>query len=148
MPDLPCLDYGILHGLVGHLLRHAFNTGQTAFNEVFADDKITPLQFMLLELISRNPDISHTAICQAMRASPSVITTTLKPLLAADLVERMRKSTDSRQSTYRASALGAARFKDLRPKIWDAEKRILDRLPERDQEALIRALKAIAGLRA
>ena len=78
-PSVASLDYGLLNELVGHLLRHAFLRGHQVFGDVFAGEALTPLQFMVLELVDRNPGIPHRDVAAAMSSAPSVLTTALKP---------------------------------------------------------------------
>lgn len=114
------LDNGLLHDLLGHLLRHAFNRGQTVFTQVFAEEHITPLQFMMAELIARNPGVTHSQISDAMGTSASVVTTSLKPLIAAGNVARAA-GTDRRRMCYRLTPTGGQWFAALRPKIQQCE---------------------------
>lgn len=141
-----CLDPGLLHELLGHLLRHAFNRGQAVFADVFADDDITPLQFMILELVSHNPGINHSNICAAMGTSASVVTTTLKPLLAAGTLIGEPSAADRRVTCYRLSPAGERWFAGLRPKIAECEDRFAGSLTEKQHKDLIVSLKKLAGL--
>ncbi len=140
------VDSGILHDLLGHLLRHAFNRGQAVFSEVFEDDGVTPLQFMILELISKNPGIAHSRICTAMGTAASVVTTTMKPLLAAGTVVGRASETDRRVTRYRLSQRGEKWFADLRPKIADCEDRFARSLTDRQRAELIASLKRLSGI--
>ncbi|WP_299625748.1 MarR family winged helix-turn-helix transcriptional regulator [Pelagibius sp.] len=135
------LDYGLLNDLGGHLFRHAFLRGQQVFGEVFADAGITPLQFMTLELVSHNPGVTHKEICAAMASAPSVITTTLKPLIGKGALLRERKAGDGRQIGYRLSPQGETWFQDLRPKIHAAERKLFKGLPADQRIALLQALR-------
>lgn len=114
------LDYGLLHDLLGHLLRHAFNRGQAVFTEVFAEERITPLQFMMAELIAGNPGVTHSQISDAMGTSASVVTTALKPLITAGSVARAA-GMDRRRMCYRLTPAGGQWFATLRPKIQQCE---------------------------
>ncbi|MDA4844189.1 MarR family winged helix-turn-helix transcriptional regulator [Hoeflea poritis] len=141
-----CLDTGLLHELLGHLLRHAFNRGQAVFADVFADDDITPLQFMILELVARNPGVNHSAICAAMGTAASVVTTTLKPLLAAGTIIGEPSPEDRRVICYRLSPEGERWFAGLRPKITDCEDRFARSLTTEQRKDLIASLKQLAEL--
>ena len=135
------LDYGVLNELGGHLFRHAFLRGQQVFAEVFADQAITPLQFMTLELVSKNPDVTHKDICQAMASAPSVMTTTLKPMIRDGVLLRERKDGDGRRIGYRLSPKGEAWFQKIRPKIETAEDKLFAGLSALQREALLKALR-------
>jgi DNA-binding MarR family transcriptional regulator len=138
------LDYGCLNDLVGHLLRHAFLRGQQVFADVFAGEALTPLQFMVLELVDRNDDITHGDVAAAMSCAPSVLTTALKPLTASGTLEQVTVAGDRRRVAYRLSATGRERFLKLRPMIGEAEDRLLDGLEADDREALARILRRVS----
>ena len=134
-------DYGLLNDLGGHLFRHAFLRGQQVFGEVFADAGITPLQFMTLELVSRNPGVTHKEICAAMASAPSVMTTTLKPLIRDGVLLRERKAGDGRSIGYRLSPKGEAWFKAIRPQIGLAEDKLFKGLSATQRENLLAAVR-------
>ena len=139
------LDRGCLDDLVGHLLRHAFLRGHQVFANVFDGDDITPLQFMALELVSCNPGITHRDMASALSCAPSVLTTALKPVVAAGALVRDAVDTDRRRTAYRLSASGAERFARLRPKIGLAEADLLSALTCQEQELLRDILLRIVG---
>lgn len=139
------LDYGCLNDLVGHLLRHAFLRGQQVFAEVFAGKALTPLQFMVLELVDRNDGITHGDVAAAMSCAPSVLTTALKPLTASGMVEQVTVAGDGRKVAYRLSPAGRRRFRQVRPLIGTAEDRLLDGLAADEREALARILRRVSG---
>ena len=139
------LDYGILNALGGHLFRHAFLRGQQVFAEVFAEEAITPLQFMTLELISRNPGVTHKDVCAAMACAPSVITTTLKPLIRDGLLIREHKTGDGRRVGYRLSSKGQNWFLKIRPKIKAAEHKLFEGLDPAQRVVLLEAVRRLTG---
>lgn len=139
------LDYGCLNDLVGHLLRHAFLRGHQAFARAFADEEITPLQFMVLELVDRNPGVGHREVARAMSCSPSVLTTALKPVVGSGVLYQARAAGDRRKVGYTLSAAGKARFASLRQRIGGAEEILLDGLSEGERNELRRALRHIIG---
>lgn len=139
------LDHGLLYELVGHLLRHAFNRGQTVFADVFRDDGITPLQFMILELVSKNAGINHATICEEMGAAASVVTTTMKPLIAQGYILSEASRRDRRVNCYSLSEGGQSRFHEIRPKILECEDRFTQSLTVRQREDLLKSLRSIAG---
>ncbi len=140
------LNYGQLNDLLGHLLRHAVNRGQGTFHEVFEEDSVTPLQFMIVELISQNSEITHTDICKAMQTSASVVTTTLKPLLADGRLLKVVVNGDGRKVNYALSREGQAWFDRIKPKIAESEARLAEALSEEERADLVRMLKLLAGV--
>ena len=139
------LDYGLLPELVGHQLRHGFNRGQLAFREVFRDLDVSPLQFMAMELVARNPGIGHATLSAALGTAPSVMTTTLKPILQSGRLWVARDAADGRQVCYHVSEAGHAWYGALRPRISESEARLLARLTPAEREELLRLLALLAG---
>ncbi|MCY6381103.1 MarR family winged helix-turn-helix transcriptional regulator [Hoeflea prorocentri] len=140
------IDHGMLHDLVGHLLRHAFNRGQATFAEVFDGDGITSLQFMILELISRNPGISHSRISRGVGAAPSVVTTTLKPLLVDGTIAVTPSTRDRRVICYHMTESGELWFKGLRPKIEACEDLFARGLNPDERQELLRLLRILSDI--
>lgn len=140
------LDHGLLHDLLGHLLRHAFNRGQAVFSEVFAVERITPLQFMMAELIARNPGVTHSQIGRSMGTSASVVTTALKPLITAENVARTAAGTDRRRMCYRLTPAGERWFAALRPKIQQCEDMFAHPLTSNQREQLAGMLRLLSGM--
>ncbi|WP_157727770.1 MarR family winged helix-turn-helix transcriptional regulator [Stappia sp. ES.058] len=138
------LDRGCLDDLVGHLLRHAFLRGHQVFAGVFEGDGLTPLQFMVLELVDRNPGLTHREVAGAMSCAPSVLTTALKPLVASGVLLRGAVAADGRRAAYRLSDGGRDRFRKLRPKISRAESLLLADLDDAEQAVLRAMLRRIA----
>lgn len=139
------LDHGILHELVGHLLRHAFNRGQAVFADVFRDDGITPLQFMIVELVSKNAGINHSDICMEIGAAASVVTTTMKPLIAEGLVLSEASTQDRRVNCYSLTEAGTSWFTEIRPKIFQCEDRFTQTLTQDQRRELLNSLRLITG---
>lgn len=144
-PASASLDRGCLDHLVGHLLRHAFLRGHQVFAGVFDGDGITPLQFMVLELVDKNPGVTHREVAAAMSCAPSVLTTALKPLIASGALLRETVAADGRRTAYRLSDAGRSRFHDLRPKISLAEGELLAGLDDAERDSLRDMLRRIAG---
>ena len=139
------LDYGLLNDLVGHLLRHAFLRGQQVFSAVFADEEITPLQFMVLELVSRNEGVTHREISAAMSTSASVLTTALKPLVDRGILLRAPVQGDARKVGYSLSAAGSDWFFSIRERIHKAEAELMSPLDDGLRESLHCGLLKLVG---
>lgn len=142
---LPLLRYGILHDLVGHLLRHSYNRAYAAFETAFADEGISPLQFMMFELIRHNPGVTHADIARAMVTAPSVVTTTLKPMLTDARIASAPKPGDTRQRVYQATAEGLRWFERIRPGILRSEDDLAESLTAAERAELLRLLRLLLG---
>ena len=144
--QFPPLHYGLLHELVGHLLRHSYNRAYSAFEGVFQGEGITPLQFMIFELVQHNPGVTHSDIARAMGTSPSVVTTTMKPMLADGRIRRAPGAADTRQRVYEASAPGLDWFARIRPAIARSEDRLTEALTQGERAELLRLLRLLLGI--
>ncbi len=145
-PEFPPLRYGILHDLVGHLLRHSYNRAVAAFENALPDEGITPLQFMIFELVQNNPGVSHSDIAKAMGTAVSVVTTTLKPMLADGRIVAAPRPGDTRQRVYRASDAGLSWFARIRPAIARSEDELADGLSACERAELLRMLRQLLGI--
>jgi DNA-binding MarR family transcriptional regulator len=145
-PEFPPLRYGILHDLVGHLLRHSYNRAYAAFENAFSDEGITPLQFMIFELVQNNPGVTHLDIAKAMGTAASVVTTTLKPMLADGRITSAVKASDTRKRVYEASAAGLAWFDRIRPAIGRSEDQLTASLSAAERTELLRMLRLLLGI--
>jgi DNA-binding MarR family transcriptional regulator len=141
-------DTGLLHDLAGHLLRHAFNRGQHTFEVTFKGEGITPLQFMIVELVASNDGVAHWQICEAMGTSASVVTTTLKPLIEGGWISRENSHGDRRRIIYRLTKEGAARHRSLQPRLVNSEDLLLEALSESERREFKRMLLLVGGLSA
>ncbi|GHD50141.1 hypothetical protein GCM10017083_23480 [Thalassobaculum fulvum] len=142
----PLLRYGLLHDLVGHLLRHSYNRAFAAFERAFREEGLSPLQFMIFELVQNNSGVTHSDIARAMGTAPSVVTTTMKPMLADGRIVAAKREGDGRQRVYQASAAGREWFARIRPTIADSEDELTASLSAAERTELLRLLRQLLGL--
>ena len=129
-----------LHSAAIHLLRRLAVAD--------ADSGLSPARLSALSVISYGGPLTMTELARAERVSPSTMTSTVKGLEAAGLVERRRdpSAVDGRTVVVRPTGRGrlvltAARRQRLRRLDDD-----LDRLPARDRAALERGVAALERL--
>lgn len=132
----PPLRYGQLHSLLGHLLRHATLRGQAAFGATFRDETITPLQYMIAELIYWNGATGHGDVGRAMGTSKSVITNTVKPMLEDGRLVALGETTDRRTVRYQLTDEGRAWFESIRNRIKESEALLANHLTAKEQDEL------------
>jgi len=132
---VPKLNTGRLNYYVGHLLRHAFRTGQRAFLKAYPNREITPLVYGVFEIVRLNPGVSHKAICQQLGIVKSVLTTALKPHLETRQIVQRPSKNDERAVGYTLSPKGEVWFQKISEKIIEAETNLTSALskPEYDQ---------------
>lgn len=130
------LNTGRLDDLVGHLLRHAFRTGQQAFLKAYPNREITPLVYGVFEIIRLNPDVSHKAICEQLGIAKSVLTTALKPHLENRQIVQRPSEDDERAVGYTLSPKGEAWFQKVGEKITEAETNLTYALSKSEYDQL------------
>lgn len=130
-----------LDTLLGHLLRKAHLLAQRTFAAAFAEEGMSPVQYALLSVLEARPDIGHRALGEAVATAPSVVTTTLKPLLADGLVLHGRDPGDARLRVYRLSAAGNAKLVRSRRSLTICERDLASALTG-TEAAVLRALLA------
>ncbi len=135
-----------LADLLGHLLRRGHLAAQRRFAEAFEGAGLSALQYALFCTIRHRPGIGHRELAEAVAAAGSVVTTSLKPLVAAGLVLDPRNRSDARLRTYRLSAHGMARLAGLGDRTVASERRLASALTEAEAAQLRTLLRRlIAG---
>ena len=143
--DWPDLNYGDLNDVAGHLLRPAYVQAQKTCADTFKEEDITSLQFGAIDLILLNPGVAHKDLAAALSAAPSVLTTALKPLLAAKRISSDTYPEDRRQSAYRLTRQGETWFRPLKKKLRKADKSLIGGLSAAEATNLKAALRALIG---
>lgn len=138
------LDYGNLPDLTGHLLRLAHLVAQRQFTSEFGDT-ITSLQYGALELIMHNPGIRHHALAEALRTSKTVLTTSLKAVVAQGYVRASREDRDGRIVAYSLTEAGTAHCLAVRAGTAKVEAGLTGRLSGEEKAELNRLLRRLAG---
>ncbi len=138
------LKTGCLDDLLGHLLRHAYLTGQRAFLEAYPDHSLTPLAYGAFELIRLNPGVTHKKVATQLNVATSVLTTALKTAIASGYIEQIRHEKDRRTVAYTLSLLGESWFNAIRGDIKHAEASLSQGL---SHEEVIRLKELLAKLR-
>lgn len=139
------MHLGILPDLAGHLFRLAHLAAQREFNNQVNDARVTSLQYGAMELIRENPGIGHKELANALATSKTVLTTSLKPVLAAALVERATDTRDSRTACYFLTPEGVRHSDDMRAEIAEVDRRLLAGLSAEESDALKQILRKLTG---
>ncbi|MBZ0216710.1 MAG: hypothetical protein K8F25_09175 [Fimbriimonadaceae bacterium] len=137
------LKTGRLDGLLGHLLRHAFLTGQRAFHDAYPDRTITPLSYGAFELIRLNPGVSHKAVSSRLKVATSVLTTALKPYLIKGYITQSPNAKDRRVVEYKLSKGGENWFQSISDDIRNAEIRLSQGLSVEEVDQLKQLLNKL-----
>ena len=74
--------------------------------------RITPIQFMVLRVLSDNPEIGLTALAEKILLGNSTTSGIIDRMVKADLVTRERSDEDRRSVTLKLTAKGEQIWKD------------------------------------
>lgn len=103
------LDYSALDHLVGFLIATTDVPARRAFQlHVGLPMKLRPVEFSLLLLLMKNPDLSPKHLAQALKLPAPNITVLVDRLVERDVVERRRSPTDGRAMQLRLTEKGQA----------------------------------------
>ncbi|HEX2888217.1 MarR family transcriptional regulator [Vineibacter terrae] len=144
-PGSDGLDRGMLPGLVGYALRRA----QVAVFQDFAREMaamrvpVTPGEFGILVLVSRNPGLSQTALARAIGVDRSTLVPILDRLERHGLIKRHPSPTDRRSHALELGTAGVALLPLYEAAVRRHERRIQRRLRAGEGGALIAALDLV-----
>jgi DNA-binding MarR family transcriptional regulator len=139
----PAFEIGALSQFVGYWLRRA----QVAFFEDFMRDapspKLTPGQLALLELISKNPNLSQNRLSEGLRVDKSTLALTLHRLSRRGLIRRIRSTEDRRQNGLRLTAEGRSVLRSMLRYIPRHERRMTSKLSASERRTVVTLLRKI-----
>lgn len=136
------LDRGMLPGLVGYALRRAQVAVFQDFAREMAATKIpvTPGEFGILVLVSRNAGLSQTALARAIGVDRSTLVPILDRLEHHGLIKRHPSPTDRRTHALELGTTGTALLPVYEAAVRRHERRIQRRLAAGEGGALIASL--------
>lgn len=138
----PAIDLGPLGGWLGFYLRMAQIASFQAFARRTREHDLNPGRFAALMVIGKNPDISQTALSQAIGLDKSTLTPAIDDLARRGLVRRTRTAADKRAYRLQLTAAGEGILRELTA-CAQAHDHDLDVIVGRQRPAVLRALKRI-----
>lgn len=138
------IDYGLLPAMVGFNLRLAYFVATQLFAEAFTGWEITPIQFALLEIVSRNPHLTQKEIAKHIGTKPSVLVIPIRKLEERGFIVRERSQNDRRHQRVCVTEAGLAFQNEARIHIRSVEDPLLAQLSASEQKTLLQLLGKIA----
>jgi DNA-binding MarR family transcriptional regulator len=139
----PKLDLGMLPQLVGYQLRMA----QIALFRDFAEGPgtldVTPGLFGVLVIIEANPDLKQSELARATHLDRSTVVTVIDNLERRGLVERRAALHDRRSNAIRLTDAGSALLRQLKRKVDQHEKRLLENFADGELEVFLKLLQKV-----
>jgi len=137
-----------LQGILGYQLAQARLCTQQVFQQcVGQPDDLRPVEFTILALIDRNPDVSARQLARALAVAPPNLTTWLERLERRGLVTRERSATDRRTQLVRATAEGSRLARTGAQRVIAGEQAVLDTLTAAERALLLELLHKVAARR-
>jgi DNA-binding MarR family transcriptional regulator len=121
-------------------------TARRAARQAWTRQPLPPAQSELLRLAAARPGLTVAEAAQELRLAPNTISTLVGRLTDAGLLNRERSAQDGRTAlltTTDKASRRLAEFRDLRAELAG---RALAQLPDRDRQALARAVPALLRL--
>lgn len=139
------INMGLLPNLIGFNLRCAQLTLFQHFNSSVGREGISAAQFGALLLIEANPDISQSAVAEALRFDRSTLVQIIDRLEGRGLVVRNVSPTDRRSHALRLTDEGISELAMLKDLALQHEADVTTGLSEAEQTQLISLLAKLYG---
>lgn len=139
------IDMGMLPDLIGFNLRCAQLALFQHFGATVGKDGISAPQFGTLLLIEANPNISQSAIAEALRFDRSTLVQIIDRLEGRGLVERHVSPTDRRSHALRITDDGKTALADLKEQAIAHEDDVAAGLSGEERAQFISLLKKLYG---
>lgn len=132
-----------LESLMGYNARRAALTIIEDFNLRMVEFQLRPVEFSVLSLIWRNPNISAKEICNALFILPPNIVSILKSLESRQLISRQLDAKDKRQIALSLTIKGKALIKKAEKLALQSDQLTTKNITPTEREQLIFLLKKI-----
>lgn len=120
------INFSYLPHIVGHLsgLLHLKSTQMAT--DLMAPLDLTPKQFISLEFISNNPELSQKEIAHFIGTNGPMMVHILDSLSERGYIERVRSERDRRRQHIRLTPAGQALLTDIKARALEADRIMLE----------------------
>jgi DNA-binding MarR family transcriptional regulator len=143
LADTPTL--APLDDRLGFWLRLAQQAAFDSFHRAMAPLGLTPGRLGALLLLEAHPGLRQSALAEALRVKPSNLAVLLAGLEQDGLIRRDGAAGNRRVNLLRLTQAGRALLKRAKPQEALMEQSLTERLSAEERDALLIALKRIAG---
>lgn len=137
------IDTSFLKGLLGYNTRRATLMIFERFDERVAEYELTPVDFSVLCLIGRNPNIMPSQLCNVLALLPPNLAKILKRFSKRDLIQRINPETDKRAVMLSLSADGKKLLRKVEKIIVDLEREAACQLTDKQLAVLMDSLQKV-----
>lgn len=127
-----------------HLIRRAHQRASTMFQERMGDSGLTPTQLAVLGTLDRYSDLSQTELSRRTAIDTATLSTMLRRLVAAGLIERVPSKSDQRVQLVHLTDRGQAVTRPLVPVSMALSAALLDPIPPAERARFVELLQRIA----
>lgn len=141
------VNYSYLPQLVGHLLGLAHLRVTQICTDLLTPLKLTPKQFITLEFVSNNPEVSQKDIAMHVGTTPPVMVSILDDLSKRKLLRRARSPHDRRVQFVQVTEKGSALLDQIRDIAFEVEDRYAEEthLTDKERAALLKILQKMTN---
>jgi DNA-binding MarR family transcriptional regulator len=142
-PACASVDSSFLRGLLGYNTRRATLKVFDVFDARTRSYGLKPVEFSVLHLIGRNPNISHGQLCAELALLAPNLTKILQKLSKKHLIQRLRPESDKRAIYLKLSETGQQQLDELEQVITKLERDAASQLSDQELDQLIGLLQKI-----
>lgn len=131
-------------GYLGYLLRQGAAAYRLRIERALADLRVTPPQFALLTMLVAYPGLSGADLARLALLTPQTVSVILANLERDGLVARRRHAVHGRIRHVDVTASGRALLARCRERVHAIERKLVEGLPEAEEQAIRRWLAGLA----
>lgn len=129
--------------LPGFLIRRLHQIHLALFAEECTSFDITPVQFSIMTVVSRNPGLDQTALAHEIGVDRATLANVLGRLETRGIVRRAKSKSNHRLKCVHLTAAGAKMLETIRPAALRAHQRTVEPLPAEERAAFEAALRRL-----
>jgi len=127
----------------GHLIRRAHQISVSLFLEECRDAAITPIQYAVLAVLARRPDLDQITLANQVALDRSTLGDVADRMEKKGLIRRIPNPQDRRQKLLTLTDEGAAALQTTEPAVGRVGQRILAPLSAEEQKLFLTLLGKI-----
>jgi DNA-binding MarR family transcriptional regulator len=133
--------------LIGYALRRAQGAVYADLNDGLASLELRPLQYTLMLIVSENPGVSQTVVCDALGMQKANCVPAMNELERRGFVIRRKSATDARSYELHLSAKGRRILQRAGEVQSRHERRLVERIGVEGREQLLSLLGKLTDLK-
>ncbi|SEA71930.1 MarR family winged helix-turn-helix transcriptional regulator [Variovorax sp. YR216] len=132
-----------LQDLPGHFIRRLQQIAVAVFLQETEPFGVTPVQYASLRAVQRLPGMDQRSLARSIGLDTSTMAGVIDRLESRGLMVRSASPDDRRVRLLSLTDEGGALLGEVEPAVLRAQKRMLEPLPRKDQQAFMRMLREI-----